>query len=220
SHFSMEQAEGVNAFLGHTEDEAQFFLLLLQFSRAGTPALRKRLEGQIQQIAKRRHFLKDRLGVKESINSEDQAKFYSTWLYGAVHVIVSIEKFQTKEAISKYLGISLKRSGEILEFLESLGLVVKNTNGKYSMGTARVHLASDSPMISKFHANWRMKSIQSLDNDDAADSLHYSSAITISAADQDRIKSMLVNTIDEVKKIVKDSKEEGIHSLCFDFYRL
>ncbi|MGZ3712598.1 MAG: hypothetical protein ACXVBE_12620, partial [Bdellovibrionota bacterium] len=37
SHFSMEQAEGVNAFLGHTEDEAQFFLLLLQFSRAGTP---------------------------------------------------------------------------------------------------------------------------------------------------------------------------------------
>ena len=216
----MEQAEGVNEFLGHTEEEAQFFFLLLQLSRAGTAALRKRLENQIQQIAKRRHFLKERLGVKESIGPEDQAKFYSTWLYGAVHVIVSIEKFRTKEAISKHLGISLKRAGEILEFLESLRLVIKDGHGKYSMGTARVHLGNDSPMISKFHTNWRMKTIQALENEDFTDNLHYSSAVTISEADRDRIKSMLVKTIDEIKKIIKDSKEEGIHSLSFDFFRI
>ena len=65
-----------------------------------------------------------------------------------------------------------------------------------------------------------MKTIQALENEEFTDNLHYSSAVTISEADHDRIKSMLVKTIDEIKKIIKDSKEEGIHVLSFDFFRI
>jgi uncharacterized protein (TIGR02147 family) len=220
SHFSMEQGESVNEFMGHTEEEAQFFLLLLQFSRAGTAPLRKRLESQIRQVNQKRLILKERLKVNHSLRAEDQARFYSSWQYAAVHVIVSIEKFQTKEAISEYFDISLRRAGDILEFLSSLGLVVKKPSGRYEMGTARIHLGNDSPMISKLHANWRLKAVQSMESDLVEDDLHYSSAVTISERDRGKIKSLLVNTIAEIKGIIKDSKEEGIHSFCLDFFRL
>lgn len=220
SHFSMEQAEGANEFFGHTDEEANFFLLLLQLARAGSPALRKRLEAQLDQLMKKRMVLKDRLGVKEGVSEENQAIFYSSWLYGAIHVAVTIEKMQTKEAIARYFGLSLKRAGEILEFLAATGLISKKPNGNYVIGTSRIHLAGDSPLISKFHTNWRMRAIQSLEKDSLEEDLHYSSVITLSEADAKKIKSDLVKAIAEAKAVIKDSKEEGIHSFSLDFFRL
>jgi uncharacterized protein (TIGR02147 family) len=220
SHLTLEQAEGTNAYLGHTEEEANFFLLLIQLARAGTPALRKRLNTQAQQVLEKRFILKERLGVKASLSIEDQATFYSSWIYGAIHVMLSIEEFQTKEAISTYLGISLKQVNEILRFLESIGLAIHKANGRYGIGTARIHLGHDSPMISKFHTNWRMRAIRSLEDENAQNDIHYSSVVTVSDADVTRIKSLLVKNIEEIKTIIRDSKEEGVHCFSLDFFRL
>lgn len=220
SHLSFEQAEGVNEFLGHTQEEAGFFLLLVQLARAGTPALKRRTEVQIQLVLDKRLILKERLGVKAKLSVEDQAVFYSSWIYGAVHVMLTIDQFQTREVIGRYLGISPKRVGEILEFLVSIGLAEQKENGRFGVGTARIHLGSDSPMISKFHTNWRMRAIRSLEEENASQDLHYSSAITISDADRSRIKSLLVKYIEEIKAIIRDSKAEGVHCFSLDFFRL
>lgn len=220
SQLSLEQAEGVNEFVGHTDDEAQFFLLLVQKGRAGTPALKKRLDLQIQQIIERRLLLKDRLGVKQPLTKEAQATFYSSWLYGAIHVMLTIPKFQNKESISKHLGLSVKRVNEILQFLVSVGLAVQKENGRFDVGTARIHLGSESDLISKFHTNWRMKAIQSLESENANLDLHYSSAVTISEADFLKIKSLLVKSIEETKTIIKDSPAESVFSFCIDMFRI
>jgi uncharacterized protein (TIGR02147 family) len=219
SHLSLEQAEAANEFLGHTEEEGDFFLLLVQYARAGTKTLEDRLNRQISQTQQKRLVLKDRLGVKEEISPIDQATFYSSWIYGAIHVMVSIPKFQTREAIADHLKLSVKTVGEILEFLVSLGLVVKNPKG-YAIGTSRIHLGSDSPMISKFHSNWRMKAIQSFENEDFKNNLHYSSAITISDADFLRIKALLVKYISEIKSVIRDSKEENAFCFSMDFFKI
>jgi len=94
SHFSMKQAEGVNEFFEYTEEEEEedFFLLLVQLSRAGTPLLKKRLEKQRRQILSKRLILKERLGVQAGISKEDENKFYSSWIYGAIHVMLSAER--------------------------------------------------------------------------------------------------------------------------------
>ncbi len=220
SHLSLEQAEGVNEFLGHTSDEAHFFLLLVQRSRAGTAKLRARFDAQMKDVLSKRLVLKDRLGVKASLSAEDQATFYSSWVYGAVHVMLSIERFQNKEAISHYLGVSLKRTAEVIEFLTSIGLAEKDAGGRLKIGTSRIHLGSDSPMISKFHTNWRMRAIRSMESESFSEDLHYSSAVTIADADVLKIKSMLVKTIEEIKAVIKESKEQGAHCFSLDFFRL
>ena len=219
-HLSMEQAEGLNEYLGHTQDEAAFFFLLIQLSRAGTTALKKRLELQVEQILEKRIDLKVRLGVAETLSNEAKAIFYSSWVYGAIHVMISIEKFQTKEAIAQHLGLSVKKIGEILEFLISTGLAVQKDGGKFIIGNSRIHLGNDSPLIAKFHTNWRIQAIRSMDHENFVQDLHYSSAITISKKDVQKIKERLIKCIEENNAIIKDSKEEEVHCLALDFFQI
>ena len=218
SHFTMEQAEGVNEFLSHNDDEAQFFLLLVQFARAGTPRLKIRLEKEMQKIIGKRLFLKDRLGVKEGLSRDDQVRFYSSWHYGAIHVMLAAKKFQSKEAISKHLGLTLKRTSEIVDFLVSTGLAIQKQPNRFDIGTARIHVGNDSDLISKFHTNWRMQAIHSLDREEFGNDLHYSSAISISEADFTRIKGMLVKAIEEIKAVIRDSEAEAAYSFSLDLF--
>lgn len=219
SHLSFEQAEDANEFLGHTRPQAEYFQLLVQLARAGTAKLRARIETQIREVREKRLILKDRLEVKKSLSKEDQAQFYSTWIYAAVHILITIEQYQTKDAIAKYLGLSLKRVSETLDFLVSLGLAVEE-RGRFKTGSARVHLGSDSPMISKHHANWRLQAIRSLESEDFSEALHYSSVVSISKADFIQIKSLLVKAIESSKAIIRDSKEEELYSFCLDFFQV
>lgn len=219
SHLSMEQAEGINTFLGHTHEEANFFFLLLQLARAGSTQLRQRLELQIQKILEKRLVLRERLGIKAGLSLENQATFYSSWLYGTVHVMLSIKEFQTKDAISQYLGLSMQSVGEILDFLCATGLAKQN-GGRFDIGTERIHLGTDSPMISKFHTNWRIQAIRSLEKEFLAQDLHYSSAITVSEADAMRIKNLIVKTIEEIKATIRQTEPTGAYCFSTDFFKL
>ena len=113
----------------------------------------------------------------------------------------------------------MRRTGEILEFLVSLGLAIQKGN-HYEVGASRVHLGGDSPMISKHHINWRLQAIQSLERENREVDLHYSSVISISKEDTLKIKSLLVDSIEKTKAVIKESKEEELHSFCLDFFKI
>jgi hypothetical protein len=65
-----------------------------------------------------------------------------------------------------------------------------------------------------------MKAIQSLEREKTVESLHYSSAITVSESDFVRIKSILIKNIEEIKAIIKDSPAEGVFSFNLDLFRI
>src|ERR1700733_19454 len=60
AHFSLEQADELSRFLGHTKDEGNYFLLLVQVERAGTTSLKNKFKDQIEVIREKRLVLKDR----------------------------------------------------------------------------------------------------------------------------------------------------------------
>src|ERR1700758_4028313 len=61
AEFSLEQGEAVNAFLEHTEDEGEYFLLLLMQDRAGSGKLKSRFERKIQLMRDERLNIKKRV---------------------------------------------------------------------------------------------------------------------------------------------------------------
>jgi uncharacterized protein (TIGR02147 family) len=217
-NFSLEQAEMINRFLGHSKDQSLFLLFLVQFARAGTASLRKTFEDQLQALKEKQFVLKDRLEFKKSLSREDQVTFYSSWHYGAVHVLVSVPGCHTERGMSEYLGLPVERVAEILQFLMGVGLVVRK-EGNYRIGTTHIHLESDSPMISKHHTNWRLQAIRSLDHLSKKD-LHYSSVITLSKTDADQAKEILVKAIEKVRAVVKASKDEEGFCYAIDFFGL
>ena len=218
AHFSLEQAEAINEYLGHSENQARFLILLVQLARAGSPALRKRFEREIEEMRLERLNLQKRLGVKSRLNSEDQTTYYSAWYFAAIHVLVSIPRFQSPKAIANELSLSAKHVQEALQFLVRTQMI-EEAPGGYRLGTTRIHLGADSPAISKHHTNWRLQAIRSLEQGRSED-MHYSSVVTISVKDALRIREMLVKAIENAKGVIKDSPEEELRALCLDFFKV
>ena len=218
AELSLEQAEGANAFFGHSPDESEYFMLLVLKQRAGTQALESRWKQKIDQMRSQYLNIGKRIEPEAEIDPRDQAKFYSSYLYGAIHALVSIKQFQTAEALAELLNRSLKDINERLAFLIKLGLVIEK-NGRLSYGPQHIHLSSDSFLIKQHHNNWRLQAMQSLE-DPAKNDLHYSAALTLSREDAYKIKDSLIQNLQQNVKVISESKEEVAYVYCMDFFAL
>lgn len=218
AHFTPEQGEYINEYLGHTDSESDFFMLLLQHQRAGTENLRRRLKKQMDKISSTRFDIKKRLSAGFEMSSEEHAQFYSEWYFAAIHALVSIPGYQAVQSIANYMSLDIKTVAKIVDFLLTTGLLEQSKEG-LKIGNARTHLGADSPFISKHHINWRLLAMQKVASN-RGDNLHYSSVITLSEDDATKIKEMLVASIKNAKSIVRDSKEETLQCFSIDFFKI
>lgn len=218
SHFSLEQGEALNVLFEHSDDETEFFLLLIELARAGTNDLRKFFQRRIQKVLEQRLILKNRFSDKRTLSREDQATYYSHWAYCAVHMAVLVPELRTPRSIAGYFGLSVSKTVQIIEFLEAVGLI-KKQDGVLLPTETRIHLESDSPMISKHHTNWRLQAMRSLDGETSSE-LHYSSVVGVSQEDLPRVREVLVKAIEQVRTIIKSSKDEAIYCYALDLFGL
>lgn len=156
--------------------------------------------------------------MPDSLNSQEEAQYYSSWQFSAVHVLLSIPEFQTRDAISKKLELSLERVDKILSFLEEAGLC-KKEGQSHQITRPLLHLDKWSPLISKHHTNWRLKSILSLDKE-GEDDLHYSSVFTLSMNDYSCVKEILTNALADSFNIISKSPEKDTAVICLDLFKL
>jgi uncharacterized protein (TIGR02147 family) len=218
ANLSLEQADLLSEFLGHDGEEREFFLLLVQYERAGTKSLENFFQLKINQHLERRQTIRHRIQSEEGLSVVDQAVYYSKWYYSCIHVLISIPELQTKAALAKALNLPLPTISEVLEFLETRGLAVFE-NGHFRIGPRHLHLAHDSPHITKHHSNWRGRAMASLDVPQEND-LHYSVVVTLSQDDVLKIKAKVVDLIQESMAIVRDSKEESAYGFTLDWFNI
>jgi uncharacterized protein (TIGR02147 family) len=219
AQLSIEQALEMSRFLGHSADETEMFLLLVQHERAGTKSLREHLEVQKRALIDRRLIIKNRLKIAETLSPADQTTYYSVWYYSCIHVMLSIASLRTKEAIAQYLNLPLPTVATVLEFLTSRGLARIDDHGLFQIGPRHIHLGYDSDNIRKHHTNWRIRAIDSLDQL-ANDDLHYSVVVSLSRNDVRRLKDRLIETIQENLKTVQASGEEALYCQTIDLFEI
>lgn len=219
AHFSLEQGDRINRYLGHSKDEALFFLALIQFERAGTQSLKEIFRSQLREITERNLSLRNRLEYKKTLTEQDQAIYYSSWIYAAIHVLVSIPGLNTEHELAQHLNLPIGRIKEVLAFLASRGLLVE-TGDTYKQGATSVHLGSNSPFVRQHHMNLRHQAIRSLDFAKAADELHYSSFATLAREDAMRIRALLTESIEKVRSVIKNSKEEVGYCYAVDLFEI
>lgn len=218
NHFSLEQAEAIGSYLGLSEDELDFFLLLVQIARAGTPSLTKRLSAKKAKAREARLSLKNRLKETADVSASDTARYFTHWDIAAVHALISIPDYLTVPAIAGRLKLPVERVREILEFLESTGQV-RRDGDRYEYGVARMHFGTDSPVLPLHHTNWRLQAIRSMNRDLSQDT-HYTSVMTLSEKDVAEVKEKWVEFVLELHERNKKTDPEDLHSLTFDFFRV
>jgi uncharacterized protein (TIGR02147 family) len=217
-HFSPEQAEAAARFFGLSPEESEYLVLLVAFNRAGTHELRAFYERILGTRVAEHQSLKTRVKIKETLDREDQAIYYSHWYYGAIHMLLTIPEFRTRDGVSRRLGLSARRTAEVLDFLVSRGLARKD-GGTYLPTNAVIHLEGDSPLIARHHSNWRMTAAASLGDEKPSD-LHYSGVVTCSVEDLPRVRERIARCLEECMEIIKPSKEERLAGLCLDWFEL
>lgn len=218
SHLSLEQAQASCDFLGLNREEAYYFLLLVERSRAGTKSLQLFLEDRIQGEREKHLLIRERLKLQNSLTPESRAQYYSSWQYAAVHMLLTIPGFRTPSKISKRLTLPLPRVHEILSFLVSVGLA-QRSGEDFIPGVSQIFLEKFSPLISKHHSNWRLKAMASLD-DNHPDAIHFSSVFTLTEEAIQKVRAILTQAIEDSVDIVKEAKEEKMIAVTLDLFEI
>ena len=218
SELSLEQAEVANEFLEHSFDEGEFFIYLVMIARAGTPVLKNRFVEKVRLLKEKRLKIKDRLKAEGSINKEDQQKFYSSYHYGAVHVLASIPGQNTIEAISLALKLPRSKVVELVEFLVKLGVLVRS-DSKVEPGKNHIHLSNENELVLSHHRNWRQHTISRLQFLNKED-VHYSACVSLSHKDAFQVKESLLGNLEKNVQVISKSAEEVAYVYSLDFYKL
>jgi uncharacterized protein (TIGR02147 family) len=215
---SSDQVLLVARFFGLTELETDYLSHLLLYNRAGNPSSRKFFKDKLLEVRKHSKNISKRVKKDLELNEEQKAVYYSDWTYAAICQSVALPKIKTVEDVSNYLNLSKEKIVQDLEFLFSVGLVIK-TNGELKNGITSMHLSKSSPWIRSHHNNWRQKAIENFSSPNE-DDLHYSAPLTLSKIDAQKLYEHFMRTIEEMRSVVDPSPSEEIYCLNIDWFQV
>lgn len=219
AHLSLEQAQVVNRYLAHDEEQGHYFMLLVQSTRAGTQELQKYFERQRQELLRERQALRNRLENKIELSEEQRARYYRDWYCGAVHILLMIPGLRTARALSERLSLPLAVVQDTLDFLLRAGLA-REQAGEYRVSDVWMHLEHDSPWIDRHHMNMRYHAMKSLERGRKSEDLHFSTIYTLSQQDYAVVRERFIKFLEGVDELARPSPEEDAFVMNIDWYRL
>lgn len=218
AHLSPEQAEGAARFFGLNLEETEFLLLTIQQNRAGTKSLQDFFKNILNDRRTKNLNFRRQIEMNDELKSQQENIYYSHWYYSAIHILLMIPEFQTREALVQKLNISIERVDSILTFLSEAGLVRKE-GSRWTVTRPTIHLEKNSPLVTRHHSNWRLKTMTDLDEKNDKH-FHYSSVVSLSHEDYTAIREILVNSLAKSIKVIKGSEDEMAAVICMDLYQL
>ena len=83
------------------------------------------------------------------------------------------------------------------------------------MGINSTHIPADSPLVKNHHLNWRLKSFDFV-RQVSKEELAFTAPFSVSKKDFAVIKTKILDMIQDITKIVKESEPEVVACLNFD----
>lgn len=214
---NLEHAVELSEMLSLGEDESYYFLLLVEYARAGSAKLQKKLLAKIKSEQIQQQKLINRIPKDRTLTEEIKSIYYSSWLYTGIRNLIAIESIQTIESLVVHTKISKTRIQKVIQFLIEHQFL-KSDGGKLIVLDKKTHLENTSPWVTKHHQNWRIKSMEAMQNYDEGD-LFYSSPMSLSEEVAQQVRQQLPELIKQINERVGPSKSEVVRCLNIDWFR-
>ncbi len=214
---SIEQACELCEFFALSDLEAQYFVALVEYEKAGTHKLKKMVQSRLQELANKSQDLKQRLKQEKQLSEEAKATFYSNWYYCGIRILSSLKEYQNVDRIADYFGLPLATVRRVVDFLLEYGLCVEEGD-KILVGPRSTHLEAGSPLVSRHHMNWRLRGIENMEGLDPSE-LFLTMPCSLDAKALKLIRKELVDVIERVSKIVDDAATEEVACLNIDLFK-
>lgn len=216
---SVEQAYKLTQYLGLTDKEKDYFLLLVQVERAGDKSLKDYFQNKLAAAKQESTNLKDRLKASSELKKEHYYQFFSHWHYTVIVLLTALDKYQTAAQISEHLQLPLLQLRPMLDFLMEIG-ILQETKGKIKIKNLNIFVGQDSESVRRHHQNFRFKSQQFLDNADLSKNLFFTNPAVVSKEDAELIREKLIQFIEQYRKIAVPSPSEELYCLNIDWFKM
>lgn len=213
---SLEHAFEVTKYMALSQLERDYFITLVNSARAGTQSLKEYYSTQRDELKKLSKQIKNRIQQDRELTYEEKAIFYSSWPYSAVRLAASFNNIKSVEDLSQLLKMDRIKVGEIVEFLLTAGLIKKTKSG-FEIAARVTHVDNRSPFVIKHHTNWRVKALQSLDDNRESD-LHYTGPMALSEKAVEQIREKLILLIKEATQKAAASESEKLYCMTIDWF--
>ncbi len=216
---TLEQAAGLCQHWGLNPQETDYFITLVELSRAGSSSLKKIFQNRIDEIKKSSTQLRNRISKDVELSDADRAKFYSQWYFSAVRLLCDIPAFRNIDAIAEHLNIPVRKANEVLQFLLQTGLVIEE-RGKLKLGPGRTYIEAGSSLVHRHHGNWRVKATDVYPRMNIETDFALTSPMTISAEDALKVRELLMKSVEKILAINKPSPSEELRVLNIDWLKI
>lgn len=217
-HITPDHAFGISRFFKMSPTESEYFMALVEFARATTDHYREFIEKKILGLRRQHQNLSRKMRFEPLESHEVQARYYSSWHWSAIHVLVAIPQFQTAEAIAHRLQLPMSLVYSVLEGLAKNGFV-RTERGRWLPSTYVMPLSKESPFITYHHNNWRTRAVQSsqIKNEEG---VHLTIVQSMSKEATREIKELIFDLVDESARVVNGSESESVMCTNIDFFNI
>ena len=213
---SLEAADQLSGILNLTDSETDYFILLVQYERAGSDSLRKRLRRQIKAEQERSNHVGSRLKVSQVLDATAQSVFYSSWLYSGVRNIAALKEMNSAEEIAERLSLPREIIQLTMEFLLKHDLCTLD-KGSLKVGPKRTHIDAGSPHVARHHQNWRNRAAEKTILRREKD-LFFTFPMSLSEDDASEVRQLIPSWIEMIHSVVEPSASEAVRCLNIDFF--
>lgn len=221
AHLSTDQVYLIADYFSLSEEELDYFLLLLEYERSGVAIRKKKLLKKINYVQSQHRSIKKHLKT----NSIDPlisplGEFYLDPYVKVVHIFLSISFYQKNYLkIAEQLQISQTQLTKIVNTLEKSNIIQWVPASKsYKILSQDLLLPKESPLCVAHQNLFRTISAQQILRLPIRDSLGMQ--ITFSADDRtkNKIHERFLEFLKEMEILVKNATSEKVYQFNFDLF--
>ena len=217
-HFSQEQAILATYFLKLTDEERDFFLIMVNRDRSGNEKLRTHYEAKMKSILRKREEIKTRISDLKVTPKVIANEYYSHWKYTAVHMAARISAYAKEDTIGSFLGLSESEVTQAVNLLIRGGFLTRKGSSLIATDR-RIHLSKSSDHLERHHVNWRLDAVREV-LQSPRKNLHYTSVMSISKEAHQQLNEMLLKFIEKSEPVIRDASDKQVSVLLLDLYEL
>lgn len=218
AHLMPDHVWGLATMLGLSVLERDQFMDLLTYAKAVSQQLKASMLSQLEARRQKQFNLEQRLNANAVDQNVLNSSYYATWIPSAVHVLLSVPRYQTPDAIAVRLKLDVSQVVGALSTLEGANLAFHD-RGRWHQSKQSIHLPRDAVMTSSNHCNWRMKAMLDIQSS-VHEGVHYTGIHSLSLSDETKIRGMIVEFLRQTRECIAPSPEEEVVCFNLDFFKL
>lgn len=212
----LEMAEALTRYLSFSKSETDYFLLLVEFDRAGSKNLKDYFFKKIKELQDSSRHYKNRVQNSAELSENVKAEYYSNWSYAGITNLVACKNISSIEEIASRLKLPRASVLQVVEFLVQ-NHIIEEKNSGWQVTSQSTYISPISSLTQIHHHNWRTRAVHKMDERKNED-LFYTSPMSLSEDLALKIRGQLVNLIGDLHKQVAPSPSEVVRTLNIDWF--